>query len=521
MSKNNFPTQEKINTMNINNNQMYSSNKLSVVPSSILSTNIIYTSYQDVDSQPSVIGQQGQTIQQNQIPTIQQYAPTTQNQYVSSFPSPMNINIKNENINNTQNQNQGILYSPVSTASSSSPTASNFFNVEPNNLNSGINGNPTTIQNEDNNNNNNNNDSNKSIQNERKISLSIVNENSENTNTIQYNSSNINMNLNGERDSNMNINNNTLSTSTAAASMNNGSYVMETQPQNTYSSNSYYLTNGSNNNQIPPPPQQQQQQQQQQVTPLSLSQQNISMINGNTLIQQSQQQQQQQQQSQLSSQNHQNNPFYIQQQNIPQQSIPQQNNQNIQSMQNMQNMQNMMVVNPNPQQMKLPQGQISILQNSTTYNQVYYSNGQPVPQPIPNPIQNQSVLINNINENIIREQQKISMELAIKRKKNTEAARRSRMRKMLRMENLEKYVKQLENENSTLNTRISILESDRPKWNEKENKLRDKIKELEKELTELKAKRKLEKNKYGQSILEKKLKRKEGKENNISNGKEE
>ncbi|OUM56403.1 hypothetical protein PIROE2DRAFT_49517 [Piromyces sp. E2] len=74
------------------------------------------------------------------------------------------------------------------------------------------------------------------------------------------------------------------------------------------------------------------------------------------------------------------------------------------------------------------------------------------------------------------------MELAIKRKKNTEAARRSRMRKMLRMENLEKYVKQLENENNTLNMRISLLESNRPEWNEKENKLRDRIRELEREL---------------------------------------
>jgi hypothetical protein len=78
----------------------------------------------------------------------------------------------------------------------------------------------------------------------------------------------------------------------------------------------------------------------------------------------------------------------------------------------------------------------------------------------------------------------ISLELALKRQKNTEAARRSRMRKVLKMETLENHVKRLEGENKNLSIRLAMLESNRIEWETKEKKLLDKIKDLEEQLAE-------------------------------------
>jgi len=78
----------------------------------------------------------------------------------------------------------------------------------------------------------------------------------------------------------------------------------------------------------------------------------------------------------------------------------------------------------------------------------------------------------------------ISLELALKRQKNTEAARRSRMRKVLKMETLENHVKRLEADNKNLSIRLAMLESNRMEWETKEKKLLDKIKDLEEELAE-------------------------------------
>jgi len=78
----------------------------------------------------------------------------------------------------------------------------------------------------------------------------------------------------------------------------------------------------------------------------------------------------------------------------------------------------------------------------------------------------------------------ISLELALKRQKNTEAARRSRMRKVLKMETLENHVKRLEAENKNLSIRLAMLESNRIEWESKEKKLMDKIKTLEEQLAE-------------------------------------
>jgi len=78
----------------------------------------------------------------------------------------------------------------------------------------------------------------------------------------------------------------------------------------------------------------------------------------------------------------------------------------------------------------------------------------------------------------------ISLELALKRQKNTEAARRSRMRKVLKMETLENHVKRLEADNKNLSIRLAMLESNRIEWESKEKKLLDKIKTLEEQLAE-------------------------------------
>lgn len=78
----------------------------------------------------------------------------------------------------------------------------------------------------------------------------------------------------------------------------------------------------------------------------------------------------------------------------------------------------------------------------------------------------------------------ISLELALKRQKNTEAARRSRMRKVLKMETLEKHVKRLEADNKNLSIRLAMLDSNRLEWETKEKKLLEKIKNLEEQLAD-------------------------------------
>jgi len=108
-------------------------------------------------------------------------------------------------------------------------------------------------------------------------------------------------------------------------------------------------------------------------------------------------------------------------------------------------------------------------------------------------IQGQGILA--VNQNVIntpmtmkttrgKNNEPISLELALKRQKNTEAARRSRMRKVLKMETLENHVKRLEADNKNLSIRLAMLESNRIEWESKEKKLLDKIKTLEEQLAE-------------------------------------
>ncbi|RIB09613.1 hypothetical protein C2G38_1946531, partial [Gigaspora rosea] len=74
--------------------------------------------------------------------------------------------------------------------------------------------------------------------------------------------------------------------------------------------------------------------------------------------------------------------------------------------------------------------------------------------------------------------------LAIKRAKNTDAARRSRLRKVMKMESLEKQVNDLKVENSELQTRIAVLESEKKGLEEKNLDKDNRIRLLEQQLTE-------------------------------------
>ncbi|KAI9256873.1 hypothetical protein BY458DRAFT_519105 [Sporodiniella umbellata] len=72
----------------------------------------------------------------------------------------------------------------------------------------------------------------------------------------------------------------------------------------------------------------------------------------------------------------------------------------------------------------------------------------------------------------------------VKRQKNTDAARRSRLKKILKMETLEGHVKELESDNAKLNTRVAVLESEKGALASKEKSLEERIRVLETQLAE-------------------------------------
>lgn len=73
-------------------------------------------------------------------------------------------------------------------------------------------------------------------------------------------------------------------------------------------------------------------------------------------------------------------------------------------------------------------------------------------------------------------------ELAIKRQRNTDAARRSRLRKALKMQALERRVQELEQENEQLRLKIAVLESERDAAREKEKTKQAQVLDLEAQL---------------------------------------
>ncbi|KAI9300361.1 hypothetical protein BJ944DRAFT_170950 [Cunninghamella echinulata] len=75
-------------------------------------------------------------------------------------------------------------------------------------------------------------------------------------------------------------------------------------------------------------------------------------------------------------------------------------------------------------------------------------------------------------------------DIALKRQKNTDAARRSRLKKLMKMESLEKRVVELETDNSKLTTRIAVLESEKSGLESKDKNLEERIRTLEAQLAE-------------------------------------
>jgi hypothetical protein len=82
------------------------------------------------------------------------------------------------------------------------------------------------------------------------------------------------------------------------------------------------------------------------------------------------------------------------------------------------------------------------------------------------------------------ENQQDNDEAAQKRQKNTDAARRSRLKKIVKMEALEKQVTELESDNSRLTTRVAVLESEKGALIAKDKGLEDRIRVLEAQLAE-------------------------------------
>ncbi|KAI8645060.1 hypothetical protein BD408DRAFT_412177 [Parasitella parasitica] len=73
---------------------------------------------------------------------------------------------------------------------------------------------------------------------------------------------------------------------------------------------------------------------------------------------------------------------------------------------------------------------------------------------------------------------------AVKRQKNTDAARRSRLRKVQKMETLETRVSDLEKINAGLLMRVAVLDSEKTNLKAKESSYEDRIKVLEAQLAE-------------------------------------
>lgn len=72
--------------------------------------------------------------------------------------------------------------------------------------------------------------------------------------------------------------------------------------------------------------------------------------------------------------------------------------------------------------------------------------------------------------------------IALKRAKNTDAARRSRLKKMKKMEQLEHRVQELEDENKSLTLRLAVMENDKRNADDKEKELKNRIEFLEAKL---------------------------------------
>lgn len=82
----------------------------------------------------------------------------------------------------------------------------------------------------------------------------------------------------------------------------------------------------------------------------------------------------------------------------------------------------------------------------------------------------------------------VTKDMAIKRQRNTDAARRSRLRKALRLQSLEHEVSQLKAENENLAGQVSALEAKQLQFMSREKTLKHRIQELERQLRETRLK---------------------------------
>ncbi|KAI8847968.1 hypothetical protein BC829DRAFT_444181 [Chytridium lagenaria] len=78
----------------------------------------------------------------------------------------------------------------------------------------------------------------------------------------------------------------------------------------------------------------------------------------------------------------------------------------------------------------------------------------------------------------------VGEDMMVKRRRNTEAARRSRQKKMLKLTDLENFAKRLETQNSKLTVKVAVLENEKVSLLTRQRDLMARIGELERQLEE-------------------------------------
>jgi hypothetical protein len=130
----------------------------------------------------------------------------------------------------------------------------------------------------------------------------------------------------------------------------------------------------------------------------------------------------------------------------------------------------------------------SILSSFTSFTSDSSNSSSTVVSTTSSPSMNLPVKSTTRNKRSIRavdkDPQIVADELAVKRAKNTKAARRSRLRKLMKMNSLEQQVTDLKTENNDLQTRIAVLESQNKGLEEKNSEKDARVKMLEQQLTE-------------------------------------
>ncbi|KAI8384930.1 uncharacterized protein BYT42DRAFT_484387, partial [Radiomyces spectabilis] len=89
------------------------------------------------------------------------------------------------------------------------------------------------------------------------------------------------------------------------------------------------------------------------------------------------------------------------------------------------------------------------------------------------------------NSKQIKESLSVQAQVALKRQRNTDAARRSRLRKVMKMDALERRVRDLEVDNSQLRLRVASISEDIKDTITEEQRKRQRIQELEAQLAQV------------------------------------